>query len=282
MRAVFATDLSEANEAAIRSRTCLECLDRIGIGEVHLVAVLSSNVHYGVPGFDVDDQRRNALATQQRLFEREGFGVESHVVRGTPHRRINGLAERVDADVIIVGSRGQSPLEHRLIGSTARNVARTTVRPLLIERIVENDGAPGLAREHLFRRVLYGTDFSGNADRAFEQFQVLKNATQEATLLHVIGPEQRDIDANRTEAEGELAALAARLDEWGIDATTRIREGEPVDGILAEERASEPTLILLGSRGRSRLRRLLLGSVSERIVARADANVLLVPPTPVI
>ena len=35
MRIVFATDLSDANEAAIESRTCLECLDNIGVGEVH-------------------------------------------------------------------------------------------------------------------------------------------------------------------------------------------------------------------------------------------------------
>lgn len=53
--------------------------------------------------------------------------VETHVMRGTPHRRINGLGDRVDADLILVGSRGQSALERRLIGGTARNVARTAV-----------------------------------------------------------------------------------------------------------------------------------------------------------
>jgi len=64
----------------------------------------------------------------------------------------------------------------------------------------------------------------------------------------------------------------------GIETRTAVRQGDPADEILAAEDEYEPTSILIGSRGHSRLRRLLLGSVSEDIVARADGNVLLVPP----
>lgn len=279
MRAVFATDLSEANEAAIRSRTCLECLNRYGIDEIHLITVVSANVHAAMPGFDFDERRERALETQRRIFEDAGFDVETSVMRGTPHRRINGLAERIGADLIIVGSRGQSPLERRLIGSTARNVARTAVAPLLIERIRDRGGEPEVAREHLFREVLYATDFSGNADRAFEQFAHLRSATEEATLLHVLGPEQRRSDLGIEDPTTRLEELADQLVERDIEANTLVREGVPGDEILAAEEMVDPTLILMGSRGLSRLRRLLIGSVSEEVVARSNANVLLVPPS---
>jgi nucleotide-binding universal stress UspA family protein len=281
MRAVYATDLSDAIETAIGSRTCLECLERYGIDEIHLVTVTSPNVTTGMPGSDVGGRTREALNRQRDLLESEGFAVDTHVVRGTPHRRINGLVDRVDADLIIVGSRGKSPLERRLIGATARNMARTAVRPLLLQRIVEDDQGHEVANEHLFERVLYATDFSENAERAFDQFQHLRTPTQEATLLHVEPPGRRaDSDTDRIqEADRRLAELAEQLDAMDIETQTVVRDGEAVEEILAAEAEYDPTTILMGSRGQSRVRRLLLGSVSEDVTARAKSNVLIVPPS---
>jgi nucleotide-binding universal stress UspA family protein len=279
MRIVFATDLSDANEAAIRSRTCLDCLENIGVTEVHLVTVVPDNVSTGLPGMDVASNRHEALRTQREVFESAGFTVETHVARGTPHRRINGFAERLDADMIVIGSRGQSPLEARLIGSTARNVARTAVRPLVIERIAAEDSTHSVVKEHLFQDVLFATDFSGNAGRAFDFIPRLHGATQRATLLHVRSREQRAAGESKATASDRLADLADELETtMGIDVSTAVRSGGVVDEILTMEAKVEATVTVLGSRGQSRLRRLLLGSTSESVVARGHNNVLLVPP----
>jgi nucleotide-binding universal stress UspA family protein len=279
MRAVFATDLSDAIETAIDTRVCLECLERYGITDIDLVTVINQHVTTGMPGGDVGKQAKRGLERQRERLEAEGFSVETHTIRGTPHRRINGLAERVGADLILVGSRGQSPLRQRLIGGTARNMARTAVRPLLLQRIVEEDGGYEVANEHLFQRVLYPTDFSENAERASEQFQHLSEATQEATLLHVTPPERRP-DAEGTEdAEAKLEELAAELEDLGIETRTMVREGEVVSEILDAESEVDPTAILMGSRGQGRIRRLLLGSTSEAVTGQASSNVLLVPPS---
>ncbi|MFA9428441.1 universal stress protein [Natronorubrum sp. A-ect3] len=281
MKAVYATDLSAASEAAIETETCLDCLGRIGIEELHLVTVVPDNVHAGTPGIDHEKRRRRALRRYQQSIEDAGFDVETYVVRGTPHRRINGIAEMIDADMSIVGSRGKSPLENRLIGSTTRNLARTSVVPLLVNRIERDTDEPALVEKHLFERILYATDFSGNADRAFEAFSYLRHATQEATLVHVQTPGNPGPDGD-DDPEQRLAELADRLEEWGIDVTIDIREGSPADEILAAETAHEPTTTLVGSRGQSRLRRLLLGSVSESIVANAAGNVFIVPPNRIV
>ncbi|WP_423995480.1 universal stress protein [Halorubrum trapanicum] len=276
MRIVFATDLSDANEAAIESRTCLDCLDNIGVTEVHLLTVVPDNVSSGLPGMDAATDAREALAPQRRVFERAGFDVETHVARGTPHRRINGLAERLDADMIVVGSRGEAPLRNRLIGGTVRNVARTAVRPLLVERIEETPDGHAVRKEHLFQNVLYATDFSENAARAYDFFPALTGATERASLLHVGG---RGDSASRGDAEERLDELASDLrDQMGIDVETSVRSGNPVEEITAEEERVGATTTLIGARGTSRLRRLLLGSTAESIVARGTNNVLLVPP----
>jgi len=277
MRALCATDLSAASEATIENETCLDCLGRIGVRTIHLVTVVSANVHPGMPGVDFEERRRRGLDRYRAVIEAAGFDVETHVVRGTPHRRLNGIAETVHADLSVVGSRGQSPLENRVVGSTARNLARTTVVPLLVNRVERAADDPDVLREHLFRRVLFATDFSEHADRAFDAFSYLRHATEEATLVHVRSPKDAGADGGVSPAE-RLAERARTLEEWGIETRTEVRRGDPAEEILAAEAAVTPSTVLVGSKGRSRIRRLLLGSVSEEIVARATGNVLLVPP----
>lgn len=276
MRAVCATDLSAASEAAIENETCLECLGRIGVEEMHLVTVIASNVHRGMPGIDFEKRRKRALSRYRSVVEDAGFAVETHVVRGTPHRRINGVANAVGADLTIVGSRGESPLANRVIGSTARNLARTTIVPLLINRIERETADPAVIEQHLFQRMLFATDFSEHAAHTFDIFSSLHHATEEVLLVHVQTPQ--DPDPGETGGAERLASLAAELEEWGIDTQTEIRHGDPAAEILAAETDYEPATILLGSRGHSRLRRLLLGSVPREVITKSGGNVLLVPP----
>lgn len=278
MKAVCATDLSAASEATIKNETCLACLGRIGVDEIHLVTVIPANVHAGMPGIDFEQRRRRSLQRYTEVITAAGFAVDTHVVRGTPHRRINGVASTIGAGLTIVGSRGKSPLENRVIGSTARNLARTTVTPLLVNRIERETDDPSVLRQHLFQRMLFATDFSENADRAFESFEYLRGATQEAHLVHVETPKDPDQALEGDTPDDHLAALAGRLEEWDIETTTEVREGDPADEILAAEAEHDTTSILVGSRGHSRLRRLLIGSVSEELVASASGNVMLVPP----
>lgn len=276
MKAVCATDLSAASEAAIQNETCLECLGTIGVKQFHLVTVVPSNAHSGMPGIDFQKRRRRALNRYQSVIEDEGFDVETHVVRGTPHRRINGIAGTVGANLTVVGSRGESPLANRVIGSTARNLARTSVVPLLVNRIERETDDPSVVRQHLFRRVVFATDFSENAQRAFDAFSYLRHATKEALLVHVQTP--KDPSPDSSDAEETLAEQAQTLGSWDIDVETTVRQGDPAEEILASADDYEPTTILLGSRGHSRLRRLLLGSTSEKVVSQATANVFLIPP----
>lgn len=287
MRIVFATDLSEASRAAVESRTCLHCLDAVGVTEVHLFTVVPDNVSGTLPGMDAASDAHKALDAQRETFEAVGFDVETHVARGAPYRRINGLAERLPADLTVICSRGQSPLRNRLIGDTVRNVARTSVVPLLVERIddepglASNDG-PRVHNEHLFREILYVTDFSDNAARAYEFLPRLRRATERVTLLHVREREQKDRGESPSAARERLSERARDLQRrMGVDTEVVVRSGEAVEEILAEERRSDPTLTLLGARGTSRLRRLLLGNVSESVIAKGSTNVLLVPPASV-
>lgn len=277
MEIVHGTDLSSASEASIRSETCLGCLGRIGVEKYHLVNVAPDYLHTGVPGMGFEERREEDLAEYAAVLDDHGFDVETHMLRGTPHRQINDVAETVGADMILIGSRGKSPLEERVIGSTARNMARTTVAPLFVNRVEREVEDPELVETELFNSMLVATDFSENADRALDSFSYLQKAAETVVLTHVRSSQDKG-ETTGIDPEDELSDIAARLEDMGIDTTVDVRSGDPAAGILAAEDDHEPATIMVGTRGQSRLRRLLLGSVSEEIVARAAGNVFLVPP----
>lgn len=279
MDVVYATDLSEPSEAGIKSQTCIDCLKQVGVDTFHLITVINVSARSAVAPFDLESPKEERLDEERRWLEAEGFDVETHVVRGTPYRRINDLAEKVDADLIIIGSKGKhGRVRDSLVGSTTINMARTAVRPLLIERIVERSGEPRVAEEKLFSRVLHPTDFSENAQRAYNEFQTIKPSLEEADILHVLTREQRRLDRSEEEIQTQLAEFREPLEEAGVETTTSVRRGEAVEEIMAEEREFDPSLLLVGSRGMSRIRRLLLGSVTEDLIAKSESNILLVPP----
>jgi len=75
-----------------------------------------------------------------------------------------------------------------------------------------------------------------------------------------------------------LAEHAGALENWGHRDADRGPASHPADEIFAIEEEETPSPIIGGSKGQSRVRRRLLGGVSEEIVAQATGNVVLVPP----
>ncbi|HEY7204405.1 MAG TPA: universal stress protein [Methylomirabilota bacterium] len=111
-------------------------------------------------------------------------------------------------------------------------------------------------------------------------------------LLHVMAEGEAALDAtgrvvvyadqetaSRTsEGLNYLRTLAPHFD--GVPLECNVRFGDPVGQILEEADEVGADLIVVGTAGRSGIGRVLLGSVAERVFARAAVPVLLVRPTP--
>jgi nucleotide-binding universal stress UspA family protein len=102
------------------------------------------------------------------------------------------------------------------------------------------------------------------------------------TLLYVIDPLDGDYEVDAStenpvkRSEQVEAETSKRLREAGVDpadTTFLTREGRPADEILAVAEADEIDQVVMGSRGLSGVRRLLLGSVAETVVRRANVPV---------
>lgn len=105
-------------------------------------------------------------------------------------------------------------------------------------------------------------------------------------LVSVVGPvtapgvsaaprgQERLAEAERQSAEEQLDAVAAEL---GIEVQRRIEFGSAAGSILRVADEEGASFIVLGTRGRGRMRAAVLGSVSHEVAARAHCPVVIVP-----
>jgi nucleotide-binding universal stress UspA family protein len=88
------------------------------------------------------------------------------------------------------------------------------------------------------------------------------------------------LDELDDEGHSATAAIADQATARGIETTTAVRRGNPHDDILSYAEANEIDLIVMGTHGRTGVKRALLGSVTEDVVRHAEIPVLTVHQAP--
>ena len=126
----------------------------------------------------------------------------------------------------------------------------------------------------IFPNILHPTDFSDRSRHAFDLACALAPGGGRLIVLHVI-------EASHVVSEGHEEALFERLrtyqpDDPSIVVEYRLREGNPAEEIVGEAAAMGCDLIALGTHGRTGLHRMLMGSVAEAVLHRAQCMVLAV------
>jgi len=136
------------------------------------------------------------------------------------------------------------------------------------------------------QRILLAVDQSGSS-RAASDEAIRRAAREGAELivltvleshnLHLSGGRLRRIDQERDRLTAGALAIVQRARAAGVRATYLIWEGDPAEVILEASQAEGAAVIVLGSRPRTNLRRLILGSVSSEVSRRAPCEVVVVP-----
>jgi nucleotide-binding universal stress UspA family protein len=146
-----------------------------------------------------------------------------------------------------------------------------------------------------FRRVLHPSDFSSASRPAFRKaVDLAKSLRGDLVIVHVLPsvvvpvmmaegylPAATLDDLQRTArtvAQRHLKRLVAQAKKAGVHVSSRLVEGEPIDArIVQTAKAVHADMIVIGTHGRTGIRRFLLGSVAARVVAAASCSVLTVP-----
>ena len=294
LRILLATDFSSW---AVGAEAYACCLASIWRADLTVMTVLEFprglNPDYPVNRMYLAELMKTATAQLGDLKNRvaaRGISIQTRVATGIPSEEILAAAKAEDSDLVVVGTKGKTGLEHVLVGSTAERVIRTAPCPVLSVRAERGKGEGGGSdpcRGVTLERILVPVDFSDCSLDALEYaVQVARRSSASIRLLHVLEPVSYGLDftllhvskrGHMKEVIGQrLSDLAKALAAAQVPTDVELRGGLPPDSILDGAKAMPADLIVMGTHGRRGLSHTLSGSVAESVLKKSTCPVLTV------
>jgi nucleotide-binding universal stress UspA family protein len=217
----------------------------------------------------------DALRQAERLAERERVLIKTVLEEGEAYERIVDLAAAENTDVIVMGRRGLRRVERVMVGSVTARVIGHTRRDVLV---VPKDAVVG------WRKVVVGTDGSRFSKVAVDKaIAFARSYGGSLAVLSVVDvPSELYAEAPQAvedlvrQAKEYTAAVKKQAEAEGIPVETYVGEAEADEAIVKLAGDQKADMIVVGSHGRTGLRRLLMGSVTEKVIGSAACPVLVV------
>jgi nucleotide-binding universal stress UspA family protein len=220
---------------------------------------------------DVEHQAEDLLASASASTEhaanylsRDGLIVEYEVFEGRPGSCIVEDATRFGADLIVVGSRGHGPIGSMLLGSVSAEVADHAPCPVLV------------ARSPRLTRLVFGADgseYARTAEEWLERWPIFSNTAIEVTSVAEFAESDRlQISDHQHVAESAADHMRAA----GLRAAPHVAEGDAAHELIRVAADDAADAIVIGTHGRTGLKRLIMGSVARNVMLHARCSVLIV------
>ncbi len=262
---LVASDRSLFSEGAIKAAITFakHCSSKL-----YIMTVVETNPEYETAGAELLQKEKEeavqylASLKAKALEEIPFFPCETIFRLGdSASRLIVEEAEQKNVDMIVVGRRGRSGLEKVLLGSAAAKVIGHAPCKVLV--------VPKAARI-AFKNILVATDGSEHArTAAAEAIEIVKRCGSRLIAVSVARSEDEKEKARANAGDVALAAQKA-----GSYAETMAPVGKPDEIIAATAKDRGVDLIVMGAYGKTGIKRLLMGSTTEKVIGLASCAVL--------
>ena len=282
-RILFATDLTTRSKAAwLRAAS----LARQTGARLTVLHVIDSEQSERVARMRANRAYVELLSQADRVFGSAAGFIDVVVRRGRVRDVIAGTAQEWDADLIVVAAPKSRRLDS-IVGTTAERLVRTAKRPVLVVRRDMQDS---------YGNVAIAADLSSASlpmMRTAIRLAALDNAA--ATIVHAIHPSydgtMRSVGLDestiaryqRSSQEAARQRLQAMIADAGLPpGSTRVvvRGDPPAAAIRTVLEYERPELLAIGASRWFLIKRLLVGSVADRLLRSAPCDVLVIPYRP--
>jgi len=262
---LLTTDGSKFSEGAVReainlAKTCSSKLFAISVVEI--------NPEFGAiaPGLveKAERETRQYLESLKSRASKEGVDCEIIVREGEePFQYIVDEAAKKKVEMIIMGRWGRTGLKKLMMGSvTAKVIGHAPCNVLIIPKDAKLD----------LDKILIATDGSKYSEAASrEAISIAKRSG--GTLIALSVAKKKE---NLLAAKESVDKVEAITEKEGIKVQALTPKGEPYKTIIKTAEEKKAGLIVVGSHGRTGIEKLLMGSVTERVIGHANCAVLVV------
>ncbi|MFC5699195.1 universal stress protein [Pseudomonas sp. GCM10022186] len=280
---MLATDLSNRSDRALRRAARLVRQFDCPWFILHVVDEDQPQLRIEL---EVEQVRRYLNEQLDFYSELAGRAPQIWVEVGDPARHIADCTRWAGVDLLVVGSHRKNPLRDIFVGTTLERLVRTSHVPiLLVNRVAESDYlAPLLAIDC--------SPASAQAARAAHELGLLP--APGARVLHAFDPLGGAMllaaGAGAGTIPGDYAAsghrrATAALDEFLLEEELGafidqrlIEEGQPMTALRRVLEREPIDLVVMGTRGLTGMKRVLIGSVADAAMRELDCDILTVPP----
>jgi nucleotide-binding universal stress UspA family protein len=264
-RLLVATERSAFSEGAVREAINLakKCSSTLCV-----MTVVETNPEYETMGAELlqkeEEEAVQYLRSIKTRASEERISCEVSLQRGSSASHlIVEEAIKKKSDMILIGRRGRRGLEKLLMGSAAaRVIGHATCKVLVVPK----------AARILFKNILVATDGSEYADRAVgEAIEIARQWGSRLIALSVFSAKNEEKKAQ--ENVGGVVSVAKKA---GVTVEAITATGRPCDLIAETAGGRGVDLIVMGTYGRTGLKKLLMGSTTEKVIGMAGCAVLVV------
>ncbi|HEX2280817.1 MAG TPA: universal stress protein [Thermomicrobiales bacterium] len=295
---VVPLDESEISETAIPLAKAFAADSGASVLLVSVVDVSTEFASWLGDSTDAEDLQRERARTQEYLdgvaSRFDGANVQTIVRAGRPEVEILDVLDETAEPIVVMSSHGRSGFNRVLVGSVAGRIVSGADCPVVVVRATD-DGkrAPDMDSIDTILVPLDGSTFAEYALEAAQESLASKKlqihlvripeTVTWATTPGMTGAASYQMidtymEASTEEATAYLTEVAGRLKERGHSVNWEVRHGVIADEIAAAADEHKVDLVVIATHGRTGFRRIVMGSVAERVLHEASAPLMMVRP----